>query len=92
VQWEYVLPATWRQYLRRYTEVILPSRPLLEPRTTVISSCAKLAHQAAGVRVVTYVFADGNAAHTMLLAELLTQWRLKMLEPAVQEFFVFIRS
>jgi hypothetical protein len=61
--------------------VTLPSRPLLLPRTTVISSCEKLAHN--GSRASwgdTYILADGNAAHTVLLAELLTQRRLKMLE------------
>lgn len=26
----------------------------------------------------TYILADGNAAHTVLFAELLTQWRLKI--------------
>lgn len=29
-------------------------------------------------RRVTYILADGDTAHTVLLAELLTQWRLKI--------------
>jgi hypothetical protein len=33
---------------------------------------------------VTYILADGNAAHSVLFAELLTQWRLKMLELCMQ--------
>jgi hypothetical protein len=32
----------------------------------------------------TYILADGDTAHTVLLAELLTQRRLKMLEQAIQ--------
>lgn len=58
----------------------LPSRPLLEPRTTVISSWEKLAHagKVDDGFVNTHVLADGNAAHSVLLAELLTQRRLKV--------------
>lgn len=45
----------------------------------MISSCKTLAHHGvAGVVVVTYILADGNAAHTVLFAKLLTQWRLKV--------------
>jgi hypothetical protein len=33
----------------------------------------------------TYILADGNAAHTVLFAKLLTQRRLKMLEQAIQD-------
>jgi len=60
----------------------------------MISSCAKLAHR--GMREETgdtHVLADGNAAHSVLFAELLTQRRLKMLERVhASLFFVFIRS
>ena len=34
--------STWMTYLRRYTEVTLPSRPLWEPRTTVTSSSLRM--------------------------------------------------
>lgn len=36
---------------------------------------------------MTYILAEGNAAHTVLLAELLTQWRLKVLEHDPSKMF-----
>jgi hypothetical protein len=57
----------------------LPSRPLLEPRTTMTSSWEKSAYDATGGEYPnTHILADGNAAHSVLLAELLTQRRLKV--------------
>lgn len=59
----------------------MPSRPLLLPRTTMISSCRLLAHRGRRAqRGVTYILANRNATHSVLFAELLTQRRLKMLE------------
>jgi hypothetical protein len=52
----------------------------------MISSCAKLAHNGSGSKFGdTYILADGDAAHSVLLAELLTQRRLKTLEQAMQD-------
>lgn len=36
---------------------------------------------------LTYILADGNAAHTVLLAELLTQWRLKVVRTCPSAMF-----
>lgn len=35
----------------------------------------------------TYILADGNATHTVLLAELLTQWRLKVVRTCPSKVF-----